>query len=569
MKNTRIGARMVLGFGIVVGLIALSGIVVGLIALSGGYALWKQADMRRFTALVNERDYRVLKSLRQVSQGLETMLTVRHMVLIKHLLRQDKHWDEDPVVSQREWYAAKDTNLKALAQMEADVNSFEVTAQTPARAAGWRKVSTAVREAQDALRTLTAEVDRHFAFINRGDMPGVVAHLPALTRVRAVYGDRLLASERATEEQIAIGRTEVEAFYDGTRNSILTALALSTLVAIVLSIVIQGSITRPLAAFTDFVGAVGKGDLTGKAAVDRRDELGDLARSLNTMVGNLREVALQTRGVAQNVNATTAEILASTQQQAANTAEQAAAVHEANATMAEISQSGAQISERARQVSAAAEATSTATAAGLKSVQTTAANMEAIREQAEAVAANVIALSEKTQAVGEIIATVNDIAEQSHLLALNAAIEAASAGDSGRGFAVVASEMKNLADQSKEATVQIRSILGDIQKGITSSVMLTEEAVKRVESGRQQAGVADEAIRKLSDNIQQGVQAFQQIVAGSSQQQIGFEQVTQAFKSIGVASEQTAVSTRQSEKAAAGLNALAQQLRAAVERYQV
>ena len=104
----------------------------------------------------------------------------------------------------------------------------------------------------------------------------------------------------------------------------------------------------------------------------------------------------------------------------------------------------------------------------------------------EEVAENIVALSEKTQAVGEIIATVNDVAERSNLLALNAAIEAAAAGEQGNRFSVVANEMKNLADQAKDSTVQVRTILSDIQKGINSSVMLTEEAVKRVESGKQQ-----------------------------------------------------------------------------------
>ena len=137
--------------------------------------------------------------------------------------------------------------------------------------------------------------------------------------------------------------------------------------------------------------------------------------------------------------------------------------------------------------------------------------MESIREQAEAVAENVISLSEKTQAVGEIIASVNEIAEQSHLLALNASIQAAVAGEHGRSFSVVANEMKNLAAQSKQATVQVRSILGEIQKGITNSVMLTEEAVKRAESGRQQAGVADGAIRRLTESVEESVRAFQQI----------------------------------------------------------
>jgi methyl-accepting chemotaxis protein len=129
--------------------------------------------------------------------------------------------------------------------------------------------------------------------------------------------------------------------------------------------------------------------------------------------------------------------------------------------------------------------------------------------------------------------------------------------------------MKNLAGQSKQATIQVRSILGDIQKGITSSVMLTEEAVKRVASGRHQAGIAERTIRDLSDNIEESIRAFQQIVAGSGQQQIGFDQVTQAFRNIGVASQQTAASTKQLEKAAANLNTLALQLREAVARYRI
>ena len=71
-----------------------------------------------------------------------------------------------------------------------------------------------------------------------------------------------------------------------------------------------------------------------------------------------------------------------------------------------------------------------------------------------------MALAEQAQAIGEIIATVNDIADQTNILALNAAIEASRAGGQGRGFAVVAGEVKALADQSKRATQQVRQILG-------------------------------------------------------------------------------------------------------------
>jgi methyl-accepting chemotaxis protein len=334
-------------------------------------------------------------------------------------------------------------------------------------------------------------------------------------------------------------------------------------------VVIQRSITVPLSSFMQFVGRVGEGDLTHQAKISSTDELGELAQYLDQMVSGLKDVASQTRLATENLNSASAEILASTQQQAASTGEQAAAIQQTTTTMEEVTQSGAQISDRAKQVAASAEAASAVSHTGLQAVENTSRTMEAIREQAEAVAENVVSLSERTQAIGEIITTVNDIAEQSHLLALNAAIEAAAAGEHGRSFSVIAGEVKNLADQSREATIQVRTILGDIQKGINSSVMLTEEAVKRVESGKQQADVADRTIREMTESIQVSVQAFQQIVAGSNQQQIGFTQVVQAVRDIGQASQQSAASTRNLEKAAVNMTALAQQLQKAVERYRL
>lgn len=349
---------------------------------------------------------------------------------------------------------------------------------------------------------------------------------------------------------------------------IVGGLAALTLVGII-GVVVQRSITRPLGSFMQFVQRVGEGDLTQQSSISSNDELGDMGRALDLMVVGLKDVASQARFATENLSSASAEILASTQQQAASTGEQAAAVQQTTTTMEEVTQSGSQISERAKQVAATSESTATASQAGLQAMENTARTMEGIREQAEAVAENVVSLSEKTQAIGEIIATVNDLAEQSHLLALNAAIEAAAAGEHGRSFSVIASEVKNLADQSREATVQVRGILGDIQKGITSSVMLTEEAVKRVDAGKQQADVAKRTIRTMADSIEQSVQAFQQIVAGSNQQQIGFAQVVQAVRDIGQASQQTAAGTQQLEKSALNLTALSQQLQKAVERYRL
>jgi len=195
--------------------------------------------------------------------------------------------------------------------------------------------------------------------------------------------------------------------------------------------------------------------------------------------------------------------------------------------------------------------------------------MSEIKSVVSAAATRVQDLGALGERIGAVVETIDDIAEQTHLLALNAAIEAAAAGEHGRSFSVVAGEIKNLADQSKAATVQVKTILGDIQKEINTSVMLTEEAVKRVDVGKHQADVAASAIRNMAANIDQSVQAFQQIVAGTNQQLIGFENVMQALKDLSRGTEQAATSTRQTEKAAANLTTIGTDLRTATERYRL
>ena len=555
----RIGVRILIGFGIVVGL------TTGL----GWYGLETLSQLTGRAGEVTDNDFVFLALLQEVSESQQSMRTVAAKAMILPLFRKERLTTEDPQRSQQQWRESHARTTELLGQAQNVAHESERATPSRQRASQYRRIGQIVEETAAALQELSADNELQFGLINRGEWEQIAARAARQDQLRQAFDGKVVALRQAMREQVAIGKAETAELYDSARTSTLLALAAAVMLGVLSSVVIQRSITVPLRTFMKFVGRIGQGDLTGQALTGRRDELGDLATSLNAMVDGLRDVASQTRQASENLNAATAEILASTQQQAASTTEQATAVQQTTATMAEISQAGAQISERAKQVAAAAEATSATGNSGLQAVQNTTGTMEAIREQAEAVAENVLTLSEKTQSIGDIIATVNDVAEQSHLLALNAAIEASAAGEHGRRFSVVASEIKNLADQSKEATVQVRSILGEIQKGINTSVMLTEEAVKRSETGKQHADIADRTIRQLTDSIQQSVQAFQQIMAGSNQQQIGFDQVAQAVRSISQASEQTAGSTKQLEQAAANVNALAQQLSKAVERYRI
>ena len=383
------------------------------------------------------------------------------------------------------------------------------------------------------------------------------------------FRTKLIAIENVEEENRLFQNDRLNRAEYNARLALWVGALLTLLICLGIGIAINRLIVRPIVDVMAFVERIGAGDLTGQIAATSRNEIGRLGATLNVMVGGLSDLARTNRSATNDLNAAAAEIRASTQEQAASVEEQFAAVQETTATVDQIARSGSQVTKRANEVIATAQSTAQTARAGLRAATDTAKAMDAIREQGEAVARNIVALSEKTQAIGDIIATVNDISERVHLLALNAAIEAAAAGESGLSFAVVASEMKRLADQAKAATVQVRGILGEIQRGINSSVMLTEEAVKRAATGKTRTDATVRTIEEMAARVEEGAQTFQQIVASTNQQQLGIEQVTGALRNIRQASQQTAAGTRQVETASANLTELAHGLLMLADRYRL
>lgn len=264
------------------------------------------------------------------------------------------------------------------------------------------------------------------------------------------------------------------------------------------------------------------------------------------ITGRLRESIVQ-------LSASSAEILATTTQVASGAAETAAAVSETTATVEEVKQTAQLASQKAKYVSDTAQKASAVSHAGRESVEEAIQGMHRIQEQMESIAGSIVQLSEQGQAIGEIIATVNDLAEQSNLLAVNAAIEATRAGEQGKSFGVVAQEIRNLAEQSRQATSQVRRILGDIQKATNAAVLATEQGNKAVEAGMKQSDETGESIRLLSASINEAAQAATQIAASSQQQMIGMDQIVLAMNNIKEASEQNVAGTKQAELAAQGL----------------
>jgi len=287
------------------------------------------------------------------------------------------------------------------------------------------------------------------------------------------------------------------------------------------------------------------------------------------MVASQQAMIAQIREAANNLNPAAAEILAATTQQASGATEQSTAAAETSATVDEVKTISEQVVARAREVTEASQRTVQVSVTGRQAVDETIMSMAQIKEKVAGIAENILALSEKTQQIGNIIATVSDIANQSNMLALNASIEAARAGEHGKGFAVVAMEVRNLAEQSRQATVQVKSILSEIQNATNTTVMVTEEGTKGVDRGVKLAAQSREAISQLGSVIKESAQAAMQVMAGGQQQATGIEQIALAMSNINQVTVQTLASTRQAERAAQNLNDLAGHLTQVVDRYRL
>jgi len=274
-------------------------------------------------------------------------------------------------------------------------------------------------------------------------------------------------------------------------------------------------------------------------------------RALNQSSNSLQQVVSQ--------------VSAFVQQQSAATGETAVAVAETTTTVEEIRKTAETAESQSREMSRVSGESRTASDGAIEAVSQGIEAMHNIRREVEAIARNILELSEKNIHVGEIVRSVNAIAEQSNLLAVNASIEAAKAGEHGRGFSVVAAEVKALAQQSKEATEQIRVILAEVQKSSNAAVMITEQGVKRVEEGAVLIEQLGRAIESLGGAIDNSTEVADQISLISSQQFAGIQQITESMASVEIAARQTAQGATELEQASERVRRVGAQIREIVK----
>ncbi|MBZ0293299.1 MAG: methyl-accepting chemotaxis protein [Anaerolineae bacterium] len=343
-----------------------------------------------------------------------------------------------------------------------------------------------------------------------------------------------------------------------TNNDVLIWLLIALLIGAIFGILDYALkrrwLGRQLDVFIDVMEQIADGDLRQRLDIDSLALTGgggrllaQLGDAINRTVERIHTIVVEINNTVQRVSTDADNILDATERQINMANEQDNVVTETTATVNEVRATVTETAERAQSVAETAQVSVDISRAGTEAVSETISGMELIRRRVEDIADNILVLSEHTQQIGEIIATVNSLAEQSKMLALNASVEAARAGEEGKGFAVVALEVRNLADQNRDATVQVREILGEIQRATNAAVMVTEEGSKGVDHGQQLVNRAGDSIRELSNAIEEAAMAAMQIAASTRQQTIGVDQLTQAMRTIKHSTAEVVSSTMQVE----------------------
>jgi methyl-accepting chemotaxis protein len=402
-----------------------------------------------------------------------------------------------------------------------------------------------------------------------------------------------LASALKTVDRVTLGDTSVAIEIQGSDESARLMQAMqkmndsTTTMTDILTAIANGDLSKeiPLRCPKDTFGiglntmidrlrqiiailqAIGRGDLSMPLAIKSADDT--FGKGINSMIDGMQRIISEIQSEVNVLSNSTNEIVSSVNQVSAGTAETAAAVTETTASVEEVKQTAQISTDKAKDVLANAEESLKIVKSNEKTLLLTIDEMKQIQEKMNVISASIIKLSEHSLMIGEIITSVNGLAEQSNLLAVNAAIEAAKAGDQGKSFGVVAQEIRALAEQSKEATVQVRALLNDIQNATSAAVLATEQGSKAVTKGVVQSSQMSESIHLLSTSISRFAQAANQIAISSQQQLVGVDQVTVAMSNINDASNQHVEHMRQIETSITSLNAVTKSLKELVSQYKL
>ena len=298
---------------------------------------------------------------------------------------------------------------------------------------------------------------------------------------------------------------------------------------------IVGGVVSAASEFSAVSGKVDAGTTETELAISEISlGMDSVAKGAHNQMTSIREISV----AVEELSRTAEQIAQGAQHQSAALQGAASAVEQFDGQVSALSGLGSKLASTARETAAKASA-------GVETVRETAQSMTSVRDASKLAEDAMRVLQDRSSAVGEIVSTIEDIADQSNLLALNAAIEAARAGEHGRGFAVVADEVRKLAERSSKSTREIGNILGAIRKEIdhVSSAMRTSTSALDASSSRFER--LDNLIHELTTTITETSQSAQEMLERANAMNEATRQLNQHVGSVSTVVEENAAAATQ------------------------
>lgn len=355
--------------------------------------------------------------------------------------------------------------------------------------------------------------------------------------------------------------------YKSADFDIIIALVISLFIAGFIGFLITRSITIPIKEAVKVNHAIAAGDLSLTVINDRKDEIGQLNESAQLMIENLRKIIGHLSSTSDQVASAATQLYANADQMATASEEVAAQAGAVATAAEEMAATSGDISQNCNQAAEGSHQTNVVATEGAEVVRKTVDSMGRIAEKVQTSARSVESLGARSDQIGNIVGTIEDIADQTNLLALNAAIEAARAGEQGRGFAVVADEVRALAERTTKATKEISLMIKNIQSETKEAVITMEEGVREVENGTADAAKSGAALQEILDQINAVTMQVNQIATAAEEQTATTCEINNNIHQMTEVVQQTARGAQDSSQAANDLARLADDLKSIVGQF--
>lgn len=428
-----------------------------------------------------------------------------------------------------------------------------------------------------------AEISDLFGFVE-GSVDEILETSPELFQVRAA-SDQIFTDSQQLLQQTSI---LVDTFETLTDQRLInnTVISIAGVIALLSVLIIGVAIVRDtrqrlaetaarneanqaaIQRLLDEMDGLADGDLTVQATVTE-DFTGIIADSINVSIEQLRALVKTINQTAVEVDTSAQETQSTAKELAEAAGHQAEEINYASQAVNDMSESMTIVSANASESAQVAERSLEIATSGGQVVRNTIEGMDTIREQIQDTSKRIKRLGESSQEIGDIIALINDIADQTNILSLNAAIQASMAGEAGRGFAVVADEVQRLAERVSGATRQIEALVSTIQTDTNEAVISMEQTTSEVVNGArlaQDAGVALEEIEKVSSNLADLIRN----ISDTAKKQTGSaEQIALRMTTIRDITTRTASSTTATAGSVGNLAEMALEMRQSVSGFRL